>query len=91
MFLYWEGEHIFHYSHPERVQKRDRFFRRVLPPEHPIHQFQSAEELAQLKVEKSDLQKRFMRLMLVEEKNAEQAKEEEQLEKKLQEYHYQVS
>ena len=23
MFLYWEGEHIFHYSHAERIQKRD--------------------------------------------------------------------
>ena len=51
MFLYWEGEHIFHYSHAERIQKRDTFFREALPANHPIHNIPSAAELSALERE----------------------------------------
>ena len=64
MFLHWEGEHIFHYSHKERVNKRDGFFRRILPKEHPLHQIRSTQELSDLEDENNQLQNTYQRVVV---------------------------
>ena len=44
VFLYWQGEDVFHYMHSERIAHKKAFYRRYLPKEHPIHRIMKEDE-----------------------------------------------